>query len=599
MKKTLIAFLTVLVAVITCQRVDTPVTEAVRNVIHARLDEDPDTRTFLDGEGNVRWAEGDEIKAFMKSPTGIRYYLDESSVGATKAEFFTDVAVENSSGTPVWDHNVVLYPYSRSAVCQRPDTTYELTCSLPSVQNYSEGSFGNGTFPMVAVSETNEITFMNILGGMKLQLKGRQTIKSISVKGNKAEKLTGSSVIHVSADGSKPIIVMDESSSSKVTLDCGDGVKLDENEPKTFILALPPVKFTEGFVVTVTDDKGLVQTIKTSKSNEVRRSNLLVMPTVSLKLLVNEIILEKETLTLPPEFSYQLDSEVYPLDATDRDIVWTSSDESVAEVGPDGMVTAKTPGKATVTISAGRLSKTCAVTVVGLVEATADYIDANNVNHGKGVAIGDVVWAPVNCGYKASDEATTGYAYGLLYQWGRLYGQGYAGDETEPTTSSVLNDQAQNANNSNRFYKGKSSNNYDWAKTRNDDFWNTGTESAPVKTTYDPCPAGWRVPTDSELTSLVAHSSELTAYRGQNGYWFSGVYDYRADMPQVFLPAAGFRDDSDAYAYSRGSDGRYWSSGASSSKTKKAYAVVFDDKTFAEREQANRAYGYAVRCVQE
>lgn len=49
-----------------------------------------------------------------------------------------------------------------------------------------------------------------------------------------------------------------------------------------------------------------------------------------------------------------------------------------------------------------------------------DYIDEYGINHGGGILIGDVLWAPVNCGYHETD-----YPYGKLYQWGRKHGQGY------------------------------------------------------------------------------------------------------------------------------------------------------------------------------
>ena len=40
-----------------------------------------------------------------------------------------------------------------------------------------------------------------------------------------------------------------------------------------------------------------------------------------------------------------------------------------------------------------------------------DYVDEYGINHGQGVEIDGVVWAPVNCGYHATD-----YKYGKLYQ---------------------------------------------------------------------------------------------------------------------------------------------------------------------------------------
>ena len=49
-----------------------------------------------------------------------------------------------------------------------------------------------------------------------------------------------------------------------------------------------------------------------------------------------------------------------------------------------------------------------------------DYIDEYGINHGGGILIDTVLWAPVNCGYHEID-----YPYGKLYQWGRKHGQGY------------------------------------------------------------------------------------------------------------------------------------------------------------------------------
>ena len=56
-----------------------------------------------------------------------------------------------------------------------------------------------------------------------------------------------------------------------------------------------------------------------------------------------------------------------------------------------------------------------------------EYIDEYGINHGPGIKIGPHVWAPVNCGYHATD-----YKYGKLYQWGRKYGQGFGDDASVP-----------------------------------------------------------------------------------------------------------------------------------------------------------------------
>ena len=51
----------------------------------------------------------------------------------------------------------------------------------------------------------------------------------------------------------------------------------------------------------------------------------------------------------------------------------------------------------------------------------------------------------------------------------------------------------------------------------------------------DPCPPGWRVPTEDELRSLVRARGEWTTVNGVNGRTFGTTPNY------LFLPAAGFR----------------------------------------------------------
>ena len=57
------------------------------------------------------------------------------------------------------------------------------------------------------------------------------------------------------------------------------------------------------------------------------------------------------------------------------------------------------------------------------------------------------------------------------------------------------------------------------------DAWNSGTESDPVKTTNDPCPTGYRVPTRTELQDLVEATtgSEL-------GNWAENTTNYTAGL---------------------------------------------------------------------
>ena len=529
MKKNILSALAICAALFGCQKNEISETRTSGVELHATIEDDASTKTVMDENNNIRWSEEDQVVAFMKTSLGLRYQIKKEYIGKTSG-YFSQVSSGSSSdigaGTE-WDHNVVYYPYSDAVEAEKSGDDYALNVILPSEQTYAAESFGNGFFPMVAVSENNNITFKNVLGGIKLQLRGTQKVKSIKLEGKNNEKLSGTATVTAYTDETKPAITMASGASTSVTLDCGSGVQLNESTATEFIIALPPVLFSKGFTMTVIDDAGNEQTIQTDKENSVLRSSLLVMP---------EVTLDK-------------------------------------------------------------------------VPQTGDYIDEYGINHGPGVKIGETVWAPVNCGYHATD-----YKYGKLYQWGRKYGQGYDGslydvndnmtgtysDASIPSKVSghVSLSVGQSSLNSNKFYISNTSPyTYDWVTPQDDTLWNSGTEDNPVKTEYDPCPEGWRVPTYAELNNLSSNYSSWTTNDDQNGYWFSGSNAYSESVSCVFFPAAGYRVYDVAKADGRGCSVYYWSSRPLSWG---AYFLSFSNGFYVNNMTTNgRASGYSVRCVQE
>ena len=601
---------------------------------------DAQTKTSMTQDRRVVWSQDDRIAIFQGSTAADEYKATDASAGKSNATF--DIVSDNSevngsfsAGVEV-SRNIALYPYAdglslEASTLDDEGSAYVITgFVLPSTQNYAAGSFGNGSFPMMAVTSSmtdHTLKFKNILGAMKLQLKGTQTVKSIKIEGKNNEKLSGAATITAYATNLTPAITMAETAGTSVTLDCGDGVQLNESTATDFIIALPPVLFSQGFTVTVTDDASQTYAIETTVANTVLRSSILVMPTVILadevtedgegdtdsSIKVLDIAFDKSTLTLAPSTSYSLITIVVPDTAEDKTLTWSSSAPTVATVDQSGVVTAVSDGTATITaVAVGGASKSCTVNVISVPTsvATKDYIDEYGVNHGKGIAIGGTVWAPVNCGYKAptydagGSVTDKGFPYGKLYQWGRKYGQGYSADyDSEPETypgpvSAVV---GQDASMAGYFFTITSSSPYDWVETPDASMWNSGTEDSPVKTVNDPCPEGWRVPTYTELNALQTDYSEWTSKDNQNGYYFSGVsttvYDTAPlieDKAQVFFPAAGCRYVG-GNADNRGHGGDYWSSRPDGNG---AYTLGFDSGS-AYRGYDRRAYGYSVRCVQE
>jgi uncharacterized protein (TIGR02145 family) len=625
--------MTILTALGACQKNEvTSLSEDV--TIHATIEEKDATRTVMDESNNILWTENDQIIAFMKSSYGHKYQVKPSFVGKSYADF-SMVSSNNGSDLSAgneWEHNVVYYPYSEDIECLKSGANYALEINLPSEQVYVPDSFANGSMAMVAVSESNNITFKNVLGAIKLQLKGTQTVKSIKIEGKNNEKLSGAAIVTAYTDDTKPAITMASGASTSVTLYCGEGVQLNESTATEFIISLPPVLFGSGFTLTVTDAENKTYTIETDKANTVLRSSLLTMPSFKLgnnpseeqpgddELIVpvSYVNLSSISLELYEGNIAQLTATVGPKDATDKTVIWSSDNPAVVSVDQTGLVAALSAGTASVMAASGGKFATCTITVSALDVVMVDYIDEYGVNHGKGTIIGLAVWAPVNCGYHKDN-----FKYGKLYQWGRKYGQGYNGEcllynvesggwrYVEDYFDAILPVYKEggvsvitgnHSSNSNVYFDSNYIQNGDWVDPSNDDLWNSGSESSPVKTQYDPCPDGWRVPTINELSYLAGYSSDpVVNESGQSGCWVSGASVYSLKVPQIFLPTAGYRSwtSGSETGDDRGMYGYYWASSPSGNSAK--FLSFTTDPIIGSYygNTRDRACGLSVRCVQE
>ena len=615
MKKNILSILAICAALFSCQKNETAETMSSDDELHAVIEDDASAKTVLDENNNVRWSEGDQIVAFMKTSLGLKYQLKESYIGETSG-YFSKVSSGSSDDLGAgmeWDHIVAYYPYAESIKCAKIGDNYAIDVVLPTEQTYEADSFGGGAWPMVAVSKDNDITFKNVCGGMKLLLKGTQKVTSIKIQGKNNEKLSGAATVTAYTDETKPAITMASGASTSVTLDCGSGIQLNQSTATEFIIALPPVLFSKGFTVTLTDDSGNPYTVETDKANTVLRSSLLVMPDFKLDassggdsddegediIPVGKVTVSKTSLTLTTRFSYAITAKITPIDATDQSIVWSSDNASVVTVDQSGVLTTLSSGTAVITAEAGGVTGTCRIKVIAPTTREVKEYKVDDVSYGKGIVIGDVIWAPVNCGYEPATSDSKGYPYGKLYQWGRKYGQGYSTsyDASSPEIVegpiSAINGQKDIY--SNTFFTASESP-FDWTSPQKDDLWNSGTEDNPVKTEYDPCPEGWRVPTYTELDRLNNSYSSFITVGYQKGRYFCGDYTYLDNAPQVFFPAAGRRSYTDGLANSRGNnEGNYWSSRPNNYY---AYGLTFGSSN-VYMSYGSRAYGFPVRCVQE
>jgi len=287
MKKITVYSLLAILALAGCQTKENKIQEqALKSLPFTATIEDDfgvGTKTSLDADGNVRWKQGDQVSIFAGSTVNEQYQVTDASDGKTAAAF-NKVTGSGFVGGIVIDNNVAFYPYASTAEIAKSGSSYVISdISLPATQTYAAGSFGNGAFAMTAVTSSTSdyhLKFKNVLGGLKLQLKGTATISSITVTGNNNEILCGDAEVTVSS-GSIPSINLTDASAKTVTLNCGSGVVLNTETATAFIIALPPMTMSGGFTVIVTDTNGGSMEIKTTKSQTINRSRLLNMPAVN------------------------------------------------------------------------------------------------------------------------------------------------------------------------------------------------------------------------------------------------------------------------------------------------------------------------------
>lgn len=292
MKRSLALGLLAVFAISGCQKAEPEIfTQADKQkaavfnaTIEAMEDGNPaKTKTSMDTDGNVLWKSGDQVSIFVGSTINEHYQVTDASDGKTAAALNRVESPGFVAGGEI-NNNVAFYPYASTAAIAKRSGSYVISeISLPASQNYARESFANGAFPMAAVTSSTSdynLKFKNVLGGLKLLLKGTATITSVSVTGNNGEILCGAA--NVTASGTAmPSVSLTDASATTVTLNCGSGVLLSTTTETAFIIALPPMTMTGGFTATVTDSDGASMEIKTTKSQTITRSNLLKMPAVN------------------------------------------------------------------------------------------------------------------------------------------------------------------------------------------------------------------------------------------------------------------------------------------------------------------------------
>ena len=234
--------------------------------------------------------------------------------------------------------------------------------------------------------------------------------------------------------------------------------------------------------------------------------------------------------------------------------------------------TSTTSGTASFAITVG--GQSCSFTVT--VAAAQPQYPAGTVHCAGATTVVDVtnpttgkIWMDRNLGAtQVATSSTDANSYGDLYQWGRRAdGHQCRTSATTATLSSI--DQPAHGN----FILAPSAP-YDWRSPQNANLWQG------VNGVNNPCPTGYRVPTETEL------NAERLSWSVNNA---SGAF-----ASPLKLSVTGVRNFS-GFIISVGAVGGYWVSSINGAIT----ANLSFDGSGANMDPDGRSGGYSIRCIKD
>ncbi len=178
----------------------------------------------------------------------------------------------------------------------------------------------------------------------------------------------------------------------------------------------------------------------------------------------------------------------------------------------------------------------------------------------------------------AAYEAAESASFGDLFQWGR----GADGHQSRTSlihNTSFASTAAPNAGNGwDGLFITAGTSPFDWLSTQDDNLWQIGSQI------NNPCPSGFRVPTQEELNA-------------ERVSWISNNADGAFASP-LKLPMAGVRFTIGGLVLAVGTEGGYWSSSVSSVISTDARSLFFNSST-TNMFSIGKANGNSVRCIKD
>ena len=217
------------------------------------------TRTAVQENGtSVWWSAAEKIDVFYGPGDTPAVFTGQNTEPASTATFKGELTIEPGSGKSFY----AVYPSSSvSSVLANG----EISLRLDSMQAGAAGTFADGVFPAVAISDTKTLAFRNIAGGIKFSV-GEDNVSEVTFEANGGEILAGNICVAL-VDG-KPEVTYVDSPTNWVTVAAPDGGFV---KGQSYYAAMLPATLAEGITITLKRGSQEPLTIESTKSQTIKR----------------------------------------------------------------------------------------------------------------------------------------------------------------------------------------------------------------------------------------------------------------------------------------------------------------------------------------
>ena len=582
----------------------------------ATIESDVQTKTALQGslsDAVMRtvWTPSDNI--------GVVAVHSSMKVSEPVNEFVTQI--NSSSETANFYGSAVLttdyyafYPYGEILRASYNKFVF----NLPQEQKYAAGSFDPKAAPMVAKAPYGEVfDFQNLCGLLALQLKGTESVKSITFMAEDASgalmTVAGTYSVDMTYE-QEPVITSTEAQTS-ITLLCDTPVQLGQ-QATPFYFVLPPAEYPKFRIFIETAD-GKVMVKEGTKSLSIARSH--VKPTAALQYAENVYMDLSEDgwancYIVSKSGSYTFDATVIgngefglieganfhtdnvSISPVSAELIWEDRANLIFGVelrdGKVGFYCTGKEGNALIAVkdTEGNILWSWHIW------CTDVPVDQTYVN-----SVGTFVVHDRNLGAVRADRGVGDEwmgAKGILYQWGRkdpfIFDNNGTGRPVGDSDSDGMTIE-ESILNPTRFSARSAS----WVIRDGDvSLW-----SPRQKTVYDPCPVGYRV-AQKEIWQDFSKTTIDISYLEE--FNISGTHDHGWDfyydgVNTTYVPASDLITPYYGYEH-RNSEGNFWSSEAGGQDKAYRWWYRYYSETSARMQlwaAETNSYGLPLRCMKD